>query len=168
MILASAMSLMLAASACTPQAPPGAAAADTVEVRKAIEVVYAEYTRAFLNHDYDAILALRAPNFHAILPDGRVQDRAAMELYTRGFLNGVKQWNKIVFTVDSLRVVGDTAIAITSQYLDRMALRPDNAVHHVETWVTQRETFTHVNGRWLFWRVDQLRNQRRHVDGQPG
>jgi hypothetical protein len=37
----------------------------------------------------------------------------------------------------------------------------------VETWVTQRETWIRTRGEWLMWRVDQLRNQRREVDGRP-
>ena len=32
------------------------------------------------------------------------------------------------------------AVVIMSQHLDRMALRPDNQAHYVETWATQRET----------------------------
>ena len=141
---------------------------DTAVVRREIEAWYAQNTIAYQNHDFDAIMALRAPDFHAIMPDGAVRDRAVMETYIRGFLNGVKKWNRMTFTIDSLRVVGDTAIAIVSQYLDRMALRPDNNVHHVETWVTQREAWIRTRGTWLMWRVDQLRNQRRVVDGQPG
>jgi hypothetical protein len=49
-----------------------------------------------------------------------------------------------------------------------MALRLDNQVHRVETWVTQRETWVRHDGTWLMWRVDQLRDQRRQVDGKPG
>jgi hypothetical protein len=55
-----------------------------------------------------------------------------------------------------------------SQYLDRLALRPDNQVHHVETWATQRETWIRIGSQWFLWRVDQVRNQRRLVDGKPG
>jgi len=51
-------------------------------------------------------------------------------------------------------VVGDTALAMMRQYADRMALRPDNAVDHVQTWITQRETWIRSNGRWLMCRVD--------------
>ena len=90
-----------------------------------------------------------------------------MEQYITGIMNGVRKWNRIDFTIDSLDVRGDTAFAIVSQHVDRMALRPDNLVHHVETWVTQRETWVRYESRWLMWRVDQLRNQRRLVDGQP-
>ena len=55
----------------------------------------------------------------------------------------------------------------TTQHLDRMALRSDNQVHHVETWATQREAWIRVRSQWFLWRVDQVRNQRRLVDGRP-
>ena len=90
-----------------------------------------------------------------------------MELYTSAFLNGIRKWNAQQISIDSLEVRGDTAIAIVTQYLDRMALRSDNLVHRVETWVTQRETWIRSGSRWLMWRVDQLRNQRRLIDGKP-
>jgi hypothetical protein len=79
----------------------------------------------------------------------------------------VRKWNAQAVTIDSLRVVGDTAYAQVLQHLDRMALRQDNQVHHVQTWVNQRETWVRSGQRWLLWRVDQVRNQRRLVDGRP-
>ena len=138
----------------------------TSVVRKELEQAYKENANAFARFDVAAVMALRAPDFHAITPDGRTQDRQAMELYITGIMNGAKKWNAATFTIDSLEVRGDTAVAIVSQHVDRMALRPDNLVHHVETWVTQRETWVRNGSRWLMWRVDQLRNQRRLVDGQ--
>jgi ketosteroid isomerase-like protein len=147
-------------AARTPQSsPPG--------VRAELERLYAENAAAYKRWDVPAIMALRAPDFHSITPDGRTNDRAAMETYITGLLNGIKKWNETTFAIDSLSVVGDTAFAIVRQYADRMALRPDNQVHHVQTWVTQRETWIRSNGRWLMWRVDQLHDQRRWVDGRP-
>lgn len=137
-------------------------------VRRELEARYRQNADAYLRHDFDAVMALRSADFHSILPDGSTRDRAAMELYIRGFLNGVKKWNALSFAIDSLRVAADTAFAIVEQHADRMALRPDQAVQHVETWVTQRETWIRREGRWLMWRVDQLRNQRRLIDGRPG
>ncbi|MGE5801874.1 MAG: nuclear transport factor 2 family protein [Gemmatimonadota bacterium] len=137
-------------------------------IRSELERLYEQNTAAFLRWDLAAVMALRAPNFHSITPDGTARDRAAMEQYIQGIMNSIQQWNSITFTIDSLRVSGDTAFAIVSQHLDRMALRPDNQVHHVETWVTQREAWVRYGSRWLLWRVDQLRNQRRIIDGQPG
>lgn len=137
-------------------------------IRSELTRLYDQNTAAFLRWDLAEVMALRAPDFHSITPDGTVRDRAAMEQYIQGVMNGIKQWNAISFAIDSLRVAGDTAFAIVTQHLDRMALRPDNQVHHVETWVTQRETWVRYGSRWLLWRVDQLRDQRRLVDGQPG
>jgi ketosteroid isomerase-like protein len=137
------------------------------QVHAELEQAYKENTAAFMRWDVAAVMALRAPDFHAVTQDGATQDRRAMELYITGIMNGVRQWNRIDFTIDSLDVRGDTAFAIVSQHVDRMALRPGALVHHVETWVTQREAWVRHGSRWLMWRVDQLRNQRRLVDGLP-
>jgi len=145
------------------------ASVDTVsQIRAELERVYDQNTAAFLRWDFPAVMALRAPDFHSITPDGVVRDRQTMENYIQGVMNGIKKWNAITFAIDTLRVAGDTAFAIVTQHLDRMALRPDNQVHRVETWVTQREAWVKHGSRWLLWRVDQLRDQRRLVDGQPG
>jgi len=142
--------------------------APEASVRVALERRYAENAAAFLRRDLPAIMALRAPDFHAVAHDGTTNDRAAMERYTQGLLNGIRKWNGITQSIDSLRVVGDTAFVTMSQHLDRMALRPDDQVHHVETWATQRESWIRVRSQWLLWRVDRVRDQRRLVDGRPG
>jgi ketosteroid isomerase-like protein len=141
---------------------------DTAKVRKELDALYRRNADAFYRYDVAGVMALRAPDFHTETADGAKRDRAGMEEYTVGLLNGIKKWNAIDFTIDSLRLSGDTAFAIVSQHLDRMALRADNSVHHVETWVTQRETWIRARETWLLWRVDQLRDQRRLVDGKPG
>ena len=140
----------------------------TAAVRKEFEGRYAENAAAFRKWDVKAIMALRAPDFQTVGPDGATQDRAAMERYTQGLLNGIKKWNKIEQTIDSLEVAGDKAIVTLSLHLDRQALRPDNEVHRVETWSTQRETWTRIGSKWFLWRVDQVRNQKRLIDGKPG
>lgn len=137
-------------------------------VRAQLERRYAENAAAFRRWDVKGIMALRAPDFHTVGPDGTANDRAAMERYTQGLLNGIKQWTTLTQTIDSLEVAGDTAIVTMSQHLDRMALRPDNQLHRVETWATQRETWIRIGPDWFLWRVDQVRNQRRLVDGNPG
>jgi ketosteroid isomerase-like protein len=157
----------LAFTAWAPVVGSGGQKSDA-SVHAELERRYAENAAAFMKRDLKAIMALRAPDFHSVTPDGVKQDRAAMELYTEGLLNGIKKWNKITQTIDSLQVTGDKAIVTMSQHLDRLALRSDNQVHHVQTWATQRETWTRVGSQWFLWRVDQVRNQRRLVDGKPG
>jgi len=155
--------------ACAPAAVAGqGTAVPSVDVRAELVRLYEVNAEAYQRGDLAAVMRLRAPDFHALTPDGGRRDRAAMEQYIQGIMNGIRKWNSMTLTIDSLHVVGDTAFAIVSQHLDRMALRPDNQVHHVETWVTQRETWVRHGSAWLMWRVDQLRNQRRLVDGKPG
>jgi ketosteroid isomerase-like protein len=164
--------LAVCATSCArPSAPSSsqsAGTADTSAVRREIEQWYDENTRAFLAKDVHAIMALRTRDFHAVTPDGTEQDRGAMEHYTIGLLNGIDRWISLNFDIDSLEVSGDLARAIVRQHLVRMALRPDGLVHHVETWVTQREAWRRTPDGWKLYRVDGVRDQRRLVDGQPG
>jgi ketosteroid isomerase-like protein len=164
--MASFVLILVSASSAT--ALQVTAGPDTAKTRKELEAWYQQNTAAYEKWDFGAIMALRTADFHSITPDGKIQDRAMMDNYIQGILNGVKKWNRLSFALDSVRVSGDTAFAIVSQYIDRMALRPDHAVHHIESWVTQREAWIRTGGKWLMWRVDQLRNQRRLVDGKPG
>jgi ketosteroid isomerase-like protein len=160
-----------AASCARPSAPPSsqpAVTADTSAVRRELEQRDDENTRAFLAKDFAAIMALRTEDFHAVTPDGKLRNRAEMEQYIRGFLNGIDRWISTSIEIDSLEVSGDLARAIVRQHADRMALRSDGLVHHVETWVTQRETWRRTPDGWKLYRVDSVRDQRRLIDGQPG
>ena len=157
-----------AASCARPTAPPPSQrTSDTSAVRREIEQWYDDNKRAFLAEDVDAIMGLRTEDFHTVTPDGTVQDRAAMEHYTIGFLNGIDRWISTDFDIDSLEVTGDLARAVVRQHLVRMAIRPDGLVHHVETWATQDETWRRTPDGWRLYRVDSVRDQRRLVDGQP-
>lgn len=113
-------------------------------------------------------MALRTEDFYTIGPDGKQVDRASMETYTTGLLNGIKRWMEIDFKIDSLALDGREADAIMKQHLIRMALRPDNKVHRVETWATQRERWRLTSDGWKLAKVDQVRDQKRLVDGKPG
>lgn len=137
------------------------------EARAGIEDAYRRNRKAFLSKDVKAIMALRTDDFYTIGPDGRRRDRAAMEEYTVGLLNGIDRWIEISFKVDSLTLNGLEADATMRQHLVRMALRPDNKVHHVETWATQRERWKWTPDGWKLAMVDNVRDQKRLVDHQP-
>ena len=168
LILTAPIAALVAAWAIMPAYAQTASVPHEAEVRSELTRLYAENAKAFERGDVAAVMRLRAPDFHSLTPDGLRHDRGEMERSIEGFMKGVRKWNAQELTIDSLRVSGDTAFAIVNQHLDRMALRPDGQVHHVETWVTQRETWVRHGASWLMWRVDQLRNQRRLVDGKPG
>jgi ketosteroid isomerase-like protein len=160
-----------ATSCARPAASPPsqhAAPSDSAAVRRELEQWYEENQRAFLAKDLDAIMALRTEDFHSVTPDGVLHDRAEMELSTRAFLEGIDRWISQTNDIDSLEVSGDLARAVVHQHLDRMARRSDGLVHHVETWVTQREIWRRTPDGWQLYRVDSIRDQRRLIDGQPG
>ena len=148
-----------------PPRPPGrdprGGSSDPGNVRKQLEAEYERNRQAFLRKDLDAIMALRAADFHAVTPDGKRHDREEMRQQTEALLNGIKRWNDLTFDIDSLDVVGDEARAIVRQHADRHALREDGRVHHVETWVTQREIWVRTSAGWKLHRVDGLRDRRR-------
>ena len=98
----------------------------------------------------------------ALQPNPRFQSQILTNL-----LNGIDRWIELTTTIDSLTVENDQAIVTMRQHLDRMALREDGKVHHVETWATQRETWKRTPDGWKLWRVDQVRDQRRLIDGKP-
>lgn len=155
---------------CASGSKRGAATADfptLAEARRGIEEGYRRNRAAFLAKDVKAVMALRTEDFYTVGPDGTQRDRAAMETYTVGLLNGIERWIEIEFAIDSLTLDGREADAITKQHLIRMALRPDNKVHHVETWATQRERWRWAADGWKLARVDQVRDQKRLVDGHP-
>jgi ketosteroid isomerase-like protein len=159
-----AMLLCIAATGC---APAVRTTPTVAEARRGIEAGYRRNREAFLAKDIQAIMALRTDDFYAITPDGRRSDRAEMETRTVGLLNGIERWIDIHIDIDSLLVYGREADAITRQHLVRMALRPDGKVHHVETWVTQRERWRLTPEGWKLAKVDSLRDQKRRVDGKP-
>ena len=94
-----------------------------------------------------------------------------METYTIGLLNGIDRWIEIEFAVDSLALDSKKrpleAEAIMRQHLIRMAFRPDQKVHQVETWATQRERWRWSPEGWKLAMVDGVRDMKRLVDGKP-
>lgn len=141
------------------------------EARKGIEEGYHRNREAFLAKDVKAVMALRTADFRATSPDGRTLDRIAMENYTVGLLNGIDRWIEIDFAIDSLSLEYQygrlSADVIMRQHLVRMALRPDQKMHHVETWATQNERWRWSPDGWRLAKVDNVRDQKRLVDGKP-
>ncbi len=160
--------LLLLAVICATGCAAASQRTSTPNVRSELRQRYDENVRLFLAKDFDAIMAMRTEDFHAVTPDSVLHDRAQMEQSTHAFLDSIDRWIAISFDIDSLEVSGDLASAIVRQHADRMARRGDGMVHHVETWVTQRETWRRTPVGWKLYRVDGLRDQRRLIDGKPG
>jgi ketosteroid isomerase-like protein len=87
-------------------------------VRSQLVKLYDLNASAVRGKDLAAVMALRAPDFHTIAADSTRRDRVGMEQYMQGIMNGIREWQKIEFTIDSLRVSGDTAYAVVTQHLN--------------------------------------------------
>jgi len=69
---------------CAPASANRAAADRVTDTRAELERWYAENSEAFQRWDLQAIMALKAPDFHSVTPDGVTHDRAeAVMLGTR-------------------------------------------------------------------------------------
>ena len=157
------LALFLAVACATAAAPTGGA-----NVRAELEQAYARNRAAFLASDAAAVMALRTDDFQTVAPDGTILDRAANEARTRGFLAGIVRWIAIEEEIESLEINGSEAIVTVRQHLIRMVRRSDDREHRLETWARQRETWRRTPEGWKLARVDEVRDQRRLVDGQPG
>jgi ketosteroid isomerase-like protein len=158
-----ALILLIVAGGATATPRPNQA-----DIRSEIEQAYARNREAMLAKDAAAVMALRTGDFHSVTPDGLTHDRSAMEGYIRNFLAGVERWISLGEEIESLQLEGNEAVATVRQHAVRMHLRADNRVHHVETWVRQRETWRRTPQGWKLALVDQVRDQKRLVDGLPG
>jgi hypothetical protein len=137
-------------------------------VRRELETRYAENSAAFKAKDTTAIYALRAPGYHTETPDGLTHSSDDMRAYTRRLFEMIAQFDSIGFRIDSLGFRGDTAVVVAYQYTTRsqhLPGTPDSELHHVTASVVQREQWVPSDRGWLLWRVDEIRDQKRWVDG---
>lgn len=136
-------------------------------IRKALEDWYARNMAAFKAKDVAAIMALRTDDFHTITPDGKVNSRADMELRTKGFLDRIDHFISQDNQIGTIEVEGDLASADINQKTVRMQRFPDGTLHKVEASVVQRETWKKTADGWKLYRVDNIRDSKRLVDGKP-
>ncbi len=142
-------------------------AQDEPEVQKELDAQYKKLAEAHDRKDLKAILALKTADFHAIFPDGRVGDSKLMEQYSRDFLARNQPPFGMRFTIQKLTVSLNKMIAVAevfqelSRYQELAGQR-----RKVETSVIQRETWTKTPEGWKLKSVDNVRDQKKFVDGK--
>jgi ketosteroid isomerase-like protein len=136
-------------------------------VRKAIEEWYARNTEAFRTKDVAAIMALRTDDFYTVLPDGRRNTRADMEVYTQRFLGRIDHFISLDFQIGSIELQDNLASADVTQKTVRMQRFPDGTLHKVEAGVVQRETWKKTSAGWQLYRVDNIQEGYLLVDDKP-
>jgi ketosteroid isomerase-like protein len=134
-------------------------------VRKAIEAWYDQNTDAFKRKDVAAVMALRADDFHTVLPDGTKNTRADMQAYTERLLGRIEQWVSLEFQIGTIDVQGEFASADVTQKTVRTQRLSDGQLHKVESGAVQRETWKKTAGGWELYRVDNIRDKGLFIDG---
>jgi hypothetical protein len=147
--------------------PLSAWAEDDADVRKALAAQYQKLAEAHDQEDLPAILAFKTADFHAIFPDGKVGDHKTMEQYSKQFLEGNEPPYNIRITIQALTVSEHRLIAVAevlqevSRYREMAGKR-----RKVDTSVVQRETWAKTGDGWKLKLVDNVRDQKRIVDGK--
>jgi len=144
-----------------------ATAQDDAAVRSEIEAQYQRLAEAHNKRDLKAIAALKTADFHAIFPDGRVGDVKQMEQYTKQFIEGNLPPLNIRNTIQKLSVSENKLIAVVEVFQEVSRNREfDGKVRKVDTSVFQRETWVKTLEGWKLKSVDNVRDQKRFVDGK--
>jgi len=143
-------------------------AQDDEAVRKELEAQYKRLAEAHDKGDLKTIVGLKTADFHAIFPDGRVGDSKLMEQYSKQFLESNQPPYNIRVTIQKLTVSENKLIAVAevlqevSRYRELAGKR-----RKVDTSVLQRETWARTADGWKLKSVDNVRDQKRFVDGKP-
>lgn len=147
--------------------PVAVHAQDDPEVRKELEAQYKRLAEAHDRQDLKTIVGLKTADFHAIFPDGRVGDSKLMEQYTRQFLESNQPPYNIRFIVQKLTVSENKLIAVAEVLQEATRYRElAGKRRKVVTSVVQREAWAKTPDGWKLKSVDNVRDQRRFVDGK--
>ena len=144
-----------------------ARAEDDAGVRKELEAQYRKLAEAHDRRDLKAIVGLKTADFHVIFPDGRVGDSQLMEQYSRDFLENNRPPYNSRFTIQKLTVSVNQLIAVAEVLQEVTRYRElAGERRRVDTSVVQRETWARTTEGWKLKSVDNVRDQKRFVDGK--
>ena len=142
-------------------------AQDDAAVQKELDAQYLKLAEAHDRRDLKAIVGLKTPDFHAIFPDGRVGDSKSMEQYSRQFLEGNLPPYNIRVTIQKLTVSDNKLVAVAEVFQEATRYRElAGKRRRVDTSVLQRETWVKTTDGWKLKSVDNVRDQKRFVDGK--
>jgi len=144
-----------------------ASAQSDAEVRRELDIQYKKLAEAHDRKDLKAIAGLKTSDFHAIFPDGKVGDVQTMAQYTKQFIETNKPPYNVRNTIQALIVSENRLIAVAEVFQEVSRTRElAGKVRKVDTNVVQRETWSKTAEGWKLKSVDNVRDQRRFVDGK--
>ena len=161
------LAFLLLAFTLTVIGPGAAPAQDDAEVRKELETQYRKLAEAHDRKDLKAIASLKTQDFHAIFPDGKVGDVQVMAQYTKSFIEMNQPPFNVRNTIQELIVSENKLIAVVEIFQQASRMRElAGKARRVETSVNQREIWSRTPEGWKLKSVDNVRNQKRFVDGK--
>jgi ketosteroid isomerase-like protein len=135
-------------------------------VRRGIEAWYQQNKDAFARKDLAEVMALRAPDFHTVTPDGKTNDWKFMEQRTRALLDRIEKWISQEFEIGTILVEGEFASTYMTQDTSRLQRFPDGTIHTVRARAIQRETFRRTANGWKLYKVDDITDLGLFIDGK--
>lgn len=146
---------------------PTVRAQDDPEVRKELESQYKKLAEAHDRRDLKAIVGLKTADFSTIFPDGRIGDSKSMEEYSRQFLENNQPPYDIRISIQQLTVSVNKLIAVAETFQEATRYRDmEGKRRKVYTTVLQRETWAKTPDGWKLKTVDNVRDQKRFIDGK--
>ncbi|MGA9768064.1 MAG: nuclear transport factor 2 family protein [Blastocatellia bacterium] len=139
-------------------------------VRRALEVQYAKLAESIRNKDFAAFQALRTSDFSTRGLNGEPYSGEQMAARAKSMLEGIQHLIDISFTIGTINLRGDEAIATIHQRFSRMQYI-EGVIRKVETSVTQDETWVNTQEGWKLKFVENERDLMWFVDGkriEPG
>jgi hypothetical protein len=159
--------LLFVALIWTVAGPGTALAQDDAEIRKELDAQYKKLAEAHDRKDLKAIASLKTGDFHAIFPDGKVGDVQTMQQYTKQFLETNRPPYHVTNTIEATTVSENRLIAVVEVFQQASRSRElAGKIRKVDTSVRQREIWSKTKEGWKLKSVDNVRDQRRFVDGK--
>lgn len=135
-------------------------------VRKAINAEYAKLAAAMRKKDIDALVALYAPDFHAVTPTGEVWNRERSLAYQKNGLAQVKETSFISNTILRLAVCGEDEAAATVLQVWYRTQMMRGKLRLVQTTAVQDEQWVKLPAGWKRGNIYDVINGTALVDGK--
>ena len=135
-------------------------------VWKAIDAQYAKLAEAMRKKDLDALVALVAPDFHAVTATGEVWTRERTLAYMRNGMALVKETTHISNTILRLTICGEgeaTATVLQVWYRTQMMA---GKLRRMETTAVQDEHWVKTSDGWKRGKIDNVIEGVALVDGK--
>ena len=136
-------------------------------VKKILATRYESLARAMDERNLEKILSFKTADFHSIGPDGRVLDNIMMKEYSRQFItNNIPPYNA-KNTIINLRLSENKIVAVADVLQESTRKRELlGKIREVQTSVVQTETWIYIDKQWKLKLVDNVRDQKRLIDGK--